>query len=82
MPVIASADEAEGVADEWLKHRFEKKVARTKFSQVTLENGTWTLKADVLFKGGILAQPKKTLVVRVDSQSTQIVGYSELPEEK
>lgn len=81
MALVGSTDEAEVVAEEWLKKKYSKRFGHAKFSHVMLDGNTWTLKADVGFKS-LLGPSKGRVLLKIDAQTTTLVGYSELPDEE
>jgi len=81
MALVNNTDEAEVVAEEWLKKRYPKRFGKAKFSHVMLDGNTWTLKADVGFKG-FLGPTKEKVLLKVDAQTMALVGYSEISEEE
>jgi hypothetical protein len=80
MALVGSTDEAEVVAQEWLKKKYSKRFGHAKFSHVMLDGNTWTLKADVGFKG-LLGPTKGKVLLKVDAQTMALVGYSETTDE-
>jgi hypothetical protein len=81
MALVNSTEEAETVAVEWLKKKYAKRFGKAKFSHVMLDGSTWTLKAEVGFKG-FLGPEKGRVLLKVDAQSMGIVGYSEIEDEE
>jgi hypothetical protein len=77
MSVVGSAEDAEAVAQDWLMRRHGKRFNKVKFDEIMLEGDVWTLKGQIVFRGGILAEPKQNVVIRISSETTQVVGYSE-----
>ena len=80
MAAVNTTDEAEVVAQEWLKKKYSKRFGHAKFSHVMLDGNTWTLKADIGFKG-LLGPTKGRVLLKVDAQTMALVGYSEISEE-
>ena len=78
MALITTADEAETVAQEWLKQRHLKRLGKAKISHVMLEGGTWTVKANLEIKGDLFGRTKSTVMLKIDSESMNVVGYSDL----
>ncbi|MDG7008586.1 MAG: hypothetical protein JRN06_10145 [Nitrososphaerota archaeon] len=78
MALINSADEAESVASEWLKQRYPRRLAKASISHVMLEGGTWTVKANLEIRGDLFGRKKSTLMLRIDPESMNVVGYSDV----
>jgi hypothetical protein len=81
LALVNSTEEAEAVAEEWLKKRYAKRFGKAKFSHVMLDGNTWTLKAEVGFKG-FLGPEKGRVLLKVDAQTMALVGYSEISDEE
>lgn len=82
MSLVGGAEDAEAVAQDWLKRRYAKRFGRVRFEHIMLEGGTWELKGNLEFRGGILAQPKRKVLLKISSETTQVVGYTELQDGK
>jgi hypothetical protein len=80
MALVTSADEAEIVAEEWLKRKYPKRLGRANFSHVMLEGKVWTLRADLEIKGDLFARAKSKVVMKIDSESMNVIGYSDVSE--
>ena len=76
MSLLESADQAETVAENYLKRKYPKRVGKIQFGHVMLDNGVWTLKATV-DAGSILSSSKKSILLKIDSRTTNVVGYSD-----
>lgn len=76
MSVIESADQAEQVAENYLKRKYPKRMGRIQFGHVMLDNGIWTVKANVE-AGSILSSSRKSVLLRIDSRTTNVIGYSD-----
>ena len=77
MSVIGGAEDAEAVAKDWLTRRHGKRFNKVKFDEIMLEGDVWTLRGKLGLRGGLLAEPKQNIVIRINSETTQVVGYSE-----
>ena len=60
-----------------MKSKYPNKIAKAKFSEVMLENGVWTLRIEVEMRTGVLAAATRILVLKIDPDTTNVVGYSE-----
>ena len=79
LSIISTTDEAEGVARQWMKRKYSGKIAKVKFNQVLLQDGVWTLKADVEMRTGVLSTAPRTLMLKIEADTTNVIGYSESP---
>ncbi len=77
MSLLATTDDAEQVAMSWMQKRYGNKLGKVKFVEVMGENGVWTVKANVKLSTGPLAFKPHLVQVKIDSNSTEILGYSE-----
>ena len=82
MAVISTAEEAEVVVKEWLSVRHPKRLGKVVFNGVMLEGTTWTIKLMAEVKGTLLDKSRVSYVIKVDSESTKVVGYSQETSEK
>ena len=78
---LDSVEEAEVVAQDWLNNKYSNRIGRTSFNQVVLENGIWTLRADVQFRG-VLSPAPKIVLLKVDSLTTKVVSFLEQQRQK
>ncbi|HYC11480.1 MAG TPA: hypothetical protein VEC02_02315 [Nitrososphaerales archaeon] len=76
MSLLENADQAEVVAENYLKRKYPKRLGKIRFGHVMLDNGVWTVKANVE-AGSILSSSKKSVLLRIDSRTTNVVGYSD-----
>jgi hypothetical protein len=70
-------DDTEQVAKAWMQRRYDKRLGRVKFVEAMNENGVWSVKAEVKLAFGVLLAKPHVIQVRIDSRTTDIVGYSE-----
>ncbi len=77
MSLLATPDDAEQVAKAWMQRRYDKRLGRVKFVEAMNENGVWSVKAEVKLAVGVLLAKPHVIQVRIDSRTTDIVGYSE-----
>ena len=77
MSLLASTDDAEQVARAWMEKRYGSRLGKVKFVEVMSENGTWTVKANVKLASGLLNFKPHLVQLKIDSNSTDILGYSE-----
>jgi hypothetical protein len=77
MSLVANAEQAEIVAEEWLKRRYAKRLANVRFSEVMLDGSSWTVKVDFAVKGDLLDKKKGRVTLKIDSQSLGVVGYTD-----
>ncbi len=77
MSLLATTDDAEQFAKGWMQKRYGKKLGRVRFVEVMGENGVWTVKANVKLATGVLSIKPHIVQLKVDSGSTEVLGYSE-----
>jgi hypothetical protein len=77
MSLLASTDDAEQVAHAWMEKRYGSRLGKVKFVEVMSENGTWTVKANVKLAAGLLAFKPYLIQLKIDSNTTDVLGYSE-----
>ena len=77
MSLLATTDDAEQFAKGWMQKRYGKKLGRVKFVEVMSDNGVWNVKADVKLAMGVLLVKSHIVQVKIDSKSTEVLGYSE-----
>jgi hypothetical protein len=77
LSLLATPDDAEQVAKAWMQRRYDKRLGRVKFVEAMNENGVWSVKAEVKLAVGVLLAKPHVIQVRIDSRTTDIVGYSE-----
>jgi hypothetical protein len=77
MSLLASTDDAEQVARAWMEKKYGDKLGKVKFVEVMGENGIWSVKANVKLASGLLAFKPHLIQLKIDSNSTDILGYSE-----
>ncbi len=61
----------------WMEKRYGDKLGKVKFVEVMGENGIWMVKANVKLSNGLLAFKPHLVQVKIDSNSTDVLGYSE-----
>jgi len=77
MSLLASTDDAEQVALSWMKKKYGDKLGKVKFTEVMGENGVWNVKATVKLSTGLLAFKPHLVQLKIDSNTTDVLGYSE-----
>jgi hypothetical protein len=77
MSLLASTDDAEQVARTWMEKRYGKGMGKVKFIEVTNENGVWAVKATVKLASGFFEVKPHLVLLKIDSNSMNIVGYSD-----
>ena len=77
MSLLASTDDAEQVARSWMEKRYGSRLGKVKFVEVMSDNGVWTVKANVKLATGLLAFKQHLVQLKIDSGSTDVLGYSE-----
>lgn len=82
MSLLATTGDAEQVAKTWLQKKYGKRLGRVKFVEVMKEGGVWTVKANVKLASGVLLIKPHKVQVKIDSSSTEVLGYSETEAEK
>ena len=82
MGVISTAEEAEVVAKEWLGQRHPKRLGKVVFNEVMLEGTTWSIRATAEIKGDLLDKTRIAYAIKVDSETTKVIGYSQEKAEK
>ncbi|MCL4355950.1 MAG: hypothetical protein JRN56_01230 [Nitrososphaerota archaeon] len=78
MSLLATTDDAEQVAKSWLQRKYGKRLGKVKFIEVMKESDYWTVKANVKLASGVLLVKPHLVQVKIDSNSTQVLGYSEV----
>ena len=61
----------------WMQKRYGDKLGKVRFIEVMGEGGVWTVKANVKLSSGLLAFKPHLVQMKIDSNSTDILGYSE-----
>ena len=74
---MATTDDAEQVALSWMQKRYGSKLGKVRFVEAMGENGVWNLKAKVMLAAGLLSFKPHMVQVRIDSGTTDVLGYSE-----
>jgi hypothetical protein len=74
---LTSAEEAEEFAKEWLQSKYRNRIAKLRFSQVMLESGVWTIRAELELKQGVLSTIRQDFVLKIDGTSGKVLGYRE-----
>ncbi|MDG6937757.1 MAG: hypothetical protein JRN42_04355 [Nitrososphaerota archaeon] len=82
MSLLASTDDAELAAKAWLQKKYGKRLGRVKFVEVLKDSDVWTVRANVKLSSGVLLIKPHMVQVKIDSNSTQVLGYSEAEVEK
>lgn len=82
MPVVTDTGQAEEVARQWLKAKYGGKLSNIKFTEVMLEGDVWNIRLDGTLNRGLLDLSKRVIVVRVNADTTDVVGYSDNPKPK
>ncbi|MDG6898946.1 MAG: hypothetical protein JRN12_02265 [Nitrososphaerota archaeon] len=82
MSLLASTEEAEFAVKAWLQKKYGKRLGRVRFFEVMKEGDVWTVKANLKLVSGVLMAKPYFVQVKVDSNSTQVLGYSEAEIEK
>lgn len=77
MSLLATTDDAEQVAKAWMQRRYGKRLGRVKFIEVMGGEGYWNVKANVKLTTGVLLIKPHIVQVKIDSGTSEIVGYSE-----
>ncbi len=77
MSLLATTDDAEQMALSWMQNRYGKKLGKVRFVEVMGENGVWTVKANVRLSTGLLEFKPHLVQLKVDSVSSEVLGYSE-----
>ena len=77
MSLLVSPEDAEQVAKAWLQRKYGKKLGKVKFVEVMSDGGVWNVRASVRLATGILSLGSYMVQLKVDSNSTDILGYSE-----
>ncbi len=77
MSPLATTDDAEQVAMSWMQKRYGNKLSRVKCVKVMGDSGIWTVKVNVKLSTGLLAFEPHLVQVKIESGSTEILGYSE-----
>ncbi len=77
MSLLSSTEDVEEVAKAWIQKRYGKKLGKLKFIEVMSDEGVWTVKASVKLATGVLSITPHIVQLRIDAQSTDVLGYSE-----
>ncbi len=77
MSLLATTEDAENAAMAWMEKRYGEKLGKVKFVEVMGENGVWIVKANVKLSSGLLTFKPHLVQVKIDSNSTDVLGYSE-----
>jgi hypothetical protein len=77
MSLLATTEDAEQAAKAWMEKKYGKRLGRVKFVEVMGENGVWIVKANVKLATGLLLVKPHLVQVKIDSASTDVLGYSE-----
>jgi hypothetical protein len=77
MSLLARTEDVEQVARSWLERKYGKKMMKLKFVEVMGEGGVWNVKAQVRISTGVLAVTPMLVQLKIDSNSTDILGYAE-----
>jgi hypothetical protein len=79
MPLVSTTDEAEQIAKDWMRRRYGNKISKVRFHEVMLQDGVWTLRAEAEVPKGVLSTAPVSIVLKVDADAPNVVGYSESP---
>ena len=60
-----------------MEKRYGSRLGKVKFVEVMSDNGVWTVKANVKLATGLLAFKQQLVQLKIDSGSTDVLGYSE-----
>jgi hypothetical protein len=77
MSLLARTEDVEQVAKTWLEKKYGKKMMKLKFVEVMGEGGLWNVKARVKISTGVLAVTPMLVQLKIDSNSTDVLGYAE-----
>ena len=77
MSLLATTEDAEQVAKSWLQRKYGKRLGKIKFVEVMRENDHWMVKASVKLASGVLLVKPHMVQIKIDSNSTYVLGYSE-----
>jgi hypothetical protein len=77
MSLLSRTEDVEEVAKSWLERKYGKKMTKLKFVEVMGEGGVWNVKAQVRVATGVLAVTPMLVQLKIDSNSTDILGYAE-----
>jgi hypothetical protein len=77
MSLLATTDDAEQVAKAWMAKRFGRRLGKLKFIEVMNDGRVWSVKASVKLASGVLLIKEHIIQVRIDSATSEIVGYSD-----
>jgi hypothetical protein len=76
---IMTAERAEERTGAFLTDKFHNRFRRIRFSQVSLEDGRWQIKAELDLKRGWLLRVRHYLSLTVDSVTGNVLDYKESP---
>ncbi|MDG6899126.1 MAG: hypothetical protein JRM91_01415 [Nitrososphaerota archaeon] len=82
MSLLATTEDAEQVAKSWLQRKYGKRLGKIKFVEVMRESDHWMVKANVKLASGVLLVKPHMVQIKIDSNSTHVLGYSEVEIEK
>ena len=77
MSLLATTDDAEQMALGWMQKRYGNKLGRVRFVEAMVGNGVWTVKANVKLSTGLLVFKPHLVQLKIDSVSSEVLGYSE-----
>jgi hypothetical protein len=77
MSLLTTTDDAEQVATTWMQKRYGKRLGKVKFIEVMREDGVWNVKVSAKLATGVLLFKKHLIQLKIDSGSTDVVGYTE-----
>lgn len=77
MSLLVRTEDVEQVAKAWLERKYGKKLGKVKFVEVMSDNGVWNVKANVRLATGVLSITSHLVQLKIDSHSTDVLGYSE-----
>lgn len=77
MSLLATTDDAEQFAKGLMEKKYGKKLGKVRFVEVMSDNGVWNVKASVKLATGVLLVKPHIIQVRIDSSSTEVLGYTE-----
>ncbi len=77
MSLLVNTEDVEQVAKGWLQRKYGKRLGKMKFVEVMSEGGVWNVGVKVKLATGVLALTSHMIHLKIDSQSTDILGYSD-----
>ncbi len=77
MSLLSNTEDVEQVARAWLERKYGKKLGKVRFVEVMSGDGFWSVKASVKLTTGVLSVVPHVVELKIDSRSTDILGYSE-----